>query len=113
MPADAKPRWITLLKAPYNFYHSRGAVSCIRETGEHMVPAALADDAVNRGYATEGRAKDSTTRSRKGKSPRKRKSATAKADAGTNLGSDAGMGGTGVSTPHRPGVRQPLADPAK
>lgn len=113
MPADAKPRWITLHKAPYDFYHSRGAVSCIRETGEHLVPAAMADDAVNRGYATEGKAKGSTTRSTKGKSPRKRKGAKAKADAAANPGSNASLAGTNLATDDRAPVRRAVDAAAK
>lgn len=118
-PAHQPPRRITLHKAPYNFEHSRSSVTCYSEPGEFLVPARVADDAVAKGYATEGWAGDSMTRTSKGGGRRKkratsqRKSATAKPDAGAVLGSDDGMGGTGVPAPDRPGLGQPLADSAE
>lgn len=118
MPADNPPRWITLHKVPYNFEHSRLSVTCYSETGEYLVPGRVADDAVAKGYATEGRLPERNTRTRKSGPPRRKatsaaKSATAKRDAGTNLGHDAGMGGTDLAAAHRAVVGKPVADSAE
>lgn len=119
MPAEAPPRRITIHKVPYDFEHSRISVTCYSEPGEYMVPARVADDAVAKGYATEGWESLTTTRTTKGgpkrakKATRARKSATAKPDAGADTGSDLGMGGTAVAAAHRAVVGQqpaPAAD---
>lgn len=66
MPADAKPRWITVRK-PFDYHWpGRSAVTTFRDTdlGEHYVKAEVADFAVDGGYATEGKV-DGSARSRK------------------------------------------------
>jgi hypothetical protein len=103
MPAG--PRRITI-HAPFNFERSRSSVTFYSATGEFFVPGDAADFAIANGYATEGWARGSTTRTSKGGTRRKkatgqRKSVKAKADAGTDTGSDAGMGGTAVAAAHR------------
>jgi hypothetical protein len=112
MPATKPPRRITLLKVPYNYeWPGRNAVTCTREPGEYLWKAEMADDAVAKGYAIEGWAADSTTRSSKGRSQRRRSSVTPKPDAATDMGSDAGMGGTAVAAAHRAVVgQQPASD---
>lgn len=117
MPAENPPRWITIHKVPYDFEHSRTSVTCYSQPGEFLVPARVADDAVAKGYASEGRLPELNTRSRKSGPARRRsatrakKSATTAIDgAGTNLGTGAGMGGTGVAAAHRAVAGQPLAD---
>lgn len=66
MPADAKPRWITVRK-PFDYRWASGAVTTWRDAdlGEHLVKAEVADFAVAGGYATEGKI-DGSARSRKG-----------------------------------------------
>lgn len=116
MPANAKPRWITFHKVPYNHPHSRSAVVCYSETGEFLVPARVADRAVAKGYATEGKAPDSTTRSVKGgpKRPTTRRPKRAKplGDAKTaDRGSNPKLVRTDRADHARPGVRIAV-DPA-
>jgi hypothetical protein len=113
MPANDSPRRITLHKAPFDFYHSRSSVTCYSQTGEFLVPARVADAAVSQGYATEGWARDSRTRTSKSGPARKRatspaKRAMPKADAATTTtdnGTDAGLAGEGLSADDRAGVR--------
>jgi hypothetical protein len=117
MPADNPPRRITITRAPFDFEHSRTSVTHYSATGEFLVPAKVADYAVGRGYATEGWASDSATRTVKS-GPRRRKATTpakkrtANADAGADTGSDAGMGGTSVDEAYRAVAGQQPADPA-
>jgi len=118
MPADSPPRRITIHKVPYDFYHSRTAVTCYSEPGEFLVPAKVADDAVAKGYATEGWARDSKTRTSKGGPKRKHttrraKSAKPKADAATNTRSKPGMGGAAVAAAHRAVTGRPVAPAAE
>ncbi len=97
------PRWITITKVPFDYrWPDRSAITAFTLPGEHHVKDEVADFAVARGYATEGRAEDSTTRSSKGgrkavgtrkrKSTAAKKTATAAIDGATpNLRPDAGM----------------------
>jgi hypothetical protein len=119
MPANDPPRRITITKAPFDFEHSRTSVTHYSATGEFLVPARVADFAVARGFATEGWASDSSTRTAKG-GPRRRKRATraggsAKpaADARSHARSDDAMGRTGVAAAHRAVAGQPVADSAE
>jgi hypothetical protein len=59
-------RWITV-RAPFNFTWPSRAVTHFADAdlGEHMVKDELADFAVKKGYATEGKL-DGSARSRKG-----------------------------------------------
>jgi hypothetical protein len=106
MPAADPPRRITITRVPFDFEHSRISVQQFTATGEFLLPARVADYAVARGYATEGWASDSKTRTSKG-GPRRRKATTAakartaKADAGADIQSDTGMGRADVSAAHR------------
>lgn len=107
MPADNPPRKITIVKAPFDFEHSRLSVTQYSATGEFLVPGRVADFAVAKGYATEGWASDSTTRTAKS-GPRRRKVATSKGKSAKPAShaaaverSDAGMDGTGVAAAHR------------
>lgn len=109
MPAENPPRWITIIKAPFDYYWpDRSAVTCFRETGEFFEKAEICDYAVANGYALEGRDSSSRTRSRKGKTSR-RKSAKPKTDAGPDKANDAGMGGTGVAADDRAGAGRAVA----
>lgn len=109
MPADSPPRRITIIKVPYNYeWPGRSAVSCIRETGEVLVKAEMADHAVANGYAIEGWSSLPAT---KGKT-RRRTSARKKADAGTLTGPNTGMGRAGVAADDSAGARQPVATAA-
>lgn len=113
MPADNRPRRITIIKAPYDYYFKdRSAVICFRETGEVLVKAEIADHATNNGYAIEGWGSDSKTRTRKGKSPARPKRATTKADADADVRQDARVGRTDLAADDRAGAGQPLASAA-
>lgn len=59
-------RWITITKAPFDFRWPNGAVSAVTENGEQNVKDELADFAIERGFATEGKPDGSTARSTKG-----------------------------------------------
>lgn len=113
MPAHNPPRWITVIKAPFNYYWpDRSAVSCVRETGETFEKAELCDYAVSNGYAIEGRGAGSKTRSRKGKSPARPKRVTAKRDAGPDKRYGAGMGRADLAADDSAGAGQPVAPAA-
>jgi hypothetical protein len=121
MPTHQPPRRITIHKVPYNFERSRASVTCYSKVGEYLVPAEVADDATAQGYATEGWASDSRTRTTKGGPRRRRapssgtsaaKSATTAANAATDNRSDAGMGGTHLAADDRASAGQPVAPAA-
>jgi hypothetical protein len=85
---DRNSRWITV-RAPFNFYWSHRAVTHFSDAdlGEHLVKNELADFAVEKGYASEGKL-DGSAKSRKGKTrraakPREAKPAATTADTGT------------------------------
>jgi hypothetical protein len=65
MPADAKPRWITV-RQRFDYTWPSRAVTHFSDAdlGEHLVKAELADFAVEKGYATEGKL-DGSAKSRK------------------------------------------------
>lgn len=67
------PRWINIIGAPFDYYWpDRSAVTHFSENGDFMVKDEVADFAVKRGLALEGK-KDGASRSLKGKTaPRKR-----------------------------------------
>jgi len=71
MPADAKPRWVTV-RAPFDYrWKGRDAITSFTEgdLGEHLLKAEVADFAVDGGYATEGKV-DGSAKSRKGRGKR-------------------------------------------
>lgn len=113
MPADNPPRWITIINAPFDYYWpDRSAVTAYRANGEFLVKAEVADYAVSKGYAVEGKPKASTARSSKGRSPRRRKSATPKADAAAPVtGPDTSLAGANLADDDRAPVRGAV-DPA-
>jgi hypothetical protein len=105
MPQDHRPRWITITKVPYDYrWPDRSAMTSFSMPGEYFVKAELADHAVTKGYATEGKATDSPTRSRKGKTSGKKatkatKTAKPAADAEppADTGSIASVGDAGAA----------------
>lgn len=82
-------RWITVT-SPFEYrWPDRSAITVFTQAnlGEHLVKDEIADFAVEREFATEGKAEGSTTRSTKSgpkavrsRSPRRRKAATKAAD---------------------------------
>lgn len=88
-------RWVTVRKDafPFNYRAPSGAwlnfkADELDDSGERFVPDDQADFIIARGYGKEGKAKNSTTRSRKGKTPRRKKAKVASnakpADTGSN-----------------------------
>lgn len=72
-------RWITV-RQPFNYHWpDRSAVTHFKEPGDQFVKDEVADFAVKKGYATEGKV-DGSSRSSKGGKPKVRK-ARAKKDA--------------------------------
>jgi hypothetical protein len=74
-------RWITVRK-PFDYHWpGRSAVTTFREEhlGDHFVKDEVADFAVSGGYATEGKA-DETSRSSKGKRAKNAKTADDRPD---------------------------------
>jgi hypothetical protein len=84
MAGQRDSRWITVRQS-FNFYWPSRAVTHFSEAdlGEHLVKNELADFAVAKGYATEGKL-DGSAKSRKGRrsKPRKDKPAATTADTG-------------------------------
>jgi hypothetical protein len=121
MPKDNPPRWITLRKVPYDYkWPGRNAVTNFKNAGEYLVKAELADDAVAKGHATEGKADGSEAKAFKGKRIRKPKKATTpakpatpKADAGPDKGQSAGMGGTDLAADDSASAGQSVAPAAE
>lgn len=64
MPAAAKPRWITICQ-PFDYRWHHAAVTAFRHMGPYFAKAEVADFAVGKGYATEGKA-DGAACSQKG-----------------------------------------------
>jgi hypothetical protein len=76
------PRWITITKAPFDYrWPTVTAMTHFSMNGEFFVKDEVADFAISKGYATEGKASGSTTKSVKGKATKPRKSAKPKSDA--------------------------------
>lgn len=75
-------RRITVHTVPFDYrWPDRSALTAFTEPGEYFVKDEVADFATAKGYATEGRAKGSTTRSVKGKVPKAAKRRKTVADA--------------------------------
>lgn len=92
-------RWIHIAK-PFNFHWpNRQAVTHFSadHLGDKFVKDEVADFAIAKGYATEGKA-DASSRSSKGKSARKGKPAAKAADSG----SDDAMAQPDMAVPDRP-----------
>ena len=116
MPADARPRWITVRKAFDYHWPGRSAVTAFRDPGEYMVKAEVADFAVDHGHATEGKADGSEARSRKGKTPRgKRAKAAAKGSAAAKAADnrrDDAVAEPDMAVPDRPDDGDAVAEDA-
>ena len=84
-------RWITIKESavPFDYkWPTATAITAFTAGGEHFVKDEVADFAIGKGYATEGKAKGSTTKSTKGKTTR-RKARNTNANAKTpDNGSD-------------------------
>jgi hypothetical protein len=64
------PRWITV-RTPFNYHGpDRSAVTHFKDPGDQFVKDEVADFAVAKGYATEGKV-DGSSRSRKGTGKRR------------------------------------------
>ena len=75
--AERSSRWITI-RTPFNYaWPGRQAVTHYAVPGEFMVKDEVADFAVAKGYATEGKV-DGSAKSRKGGSGRRVRKATRK-----------------------------------
>jgi hypothetical protein len=60
------PRWINIIKAPFDYrWPDRNAITAFTVTGDQLVKDEVADFAVGKGYAIEGKA-NATARSVKG-----------------------------------------------
>lgn len=124
MPADNKPRWITVRK-PFDYrWPDRSAMTAYTEAdlGEHYVKAEVADFAVAGGYASEGKLDGSEAKAPKVKRKRAKrpsstrtaapKPATPSADAAAaDNGSNAGMAGSDLAAADSAEVRGAV-DPA-
>lgn len=76
-------RWINITKAPFDYrWPDRPAITAYREAGDHFVKDEVADFAIGKGYATEGKA-NASSRSTKGKTRRRRKEASPASTADT------------------------------
>jgi hypothetical protein len=114
MPSDAKPRWITI-RQKFDYAWSRISISAFTP-GEHLVKAEVADYAVAKGYATEGKADGSEAKASKGKRERVKKPAkavTPAGNAGTDTGNDAGVGRAHLAADDRAGAGEPVAPAAE
>lgn len=103
MPADAKPRWITVRK-PFDYRWASGAITFFSQPGEQYVKGEVADFAVANGHATEGKADGSEARSKKGgkrKSRRPSRKETAPATT-ADVGSADGLGDQDIPADDRP-----------
>ncbi|MGJ0508930.1 MAG: hypothetical protein ACR652_17740 [Methylocystis sp.] len=102
--AARSSRWITV-RVPFDYRWSSGAITAFRaeHIGEHMVKDELADFAVARGYATEGKV-DGSARLRKGRKPKNRAKETAPAKT-AELGPAEGMVDADVPPADRPADR--------
>lgn len=96
-------RWITVTK-PFNFSFSRSAALHFAEhpqfpfPREEYVKDEVADFAVARGYATEGKARGSATKSRKGKTASPKRARTTRNAPSANRRSVASVGSADVPT---------------
>lgn len=82
-------RWITVRK-PFDYaWPGRQAVTHFADPGELMVKDEVADFAIDRGYATEGKV-DGSARSKKGGAKRVRRKKEAPAAANPQSGAQVG-----------------------
>lgn len=94
-------RWITVRQS-FDYYWSHRAVTHFSnaDLGEHLVKNEMADFAVEKGYATEGKL-DGSAKSRKGKRPRS-KSRKGKPPAKTaDIGAEPPVGDAGAADADR------------
>lgn len=65
-------RWITVKTVPFDYrWPDRSAITAFTTAGEYFVKDEVADFAIERGYASDGKTEGSTARSTKGKTPRR------------------------------------------
>lgn len=93
-------RWITV-RQPFDYYWPSRAVTHFSEgdLGEHLVKNEVADFAIEKGYATEGKV-DGSARSRKGRRPKRRPPAREKAPA-ANTGTEPPVANEGAADADR------------
>ena len=102
-------RWINVTKAPFDYrWPDRSAITAFTSTGDHFVKDELADFAVAKGYASEGKG-NPKSRSSKGGPKRVRRAKRETAPAKTaNVESAARVGNADVPaadrSADRPGV---------
>jgi hypothetical protein len=98
-------RWITV-RQRFDYRWPSGAITHFSDNdlGEHMVKAELADFAVEKGYATDGKA-DASARSEKGKRRRTKGKPAAKA---ADSGPDDAVAQPDMADADRPAGGQPL-----
>jgi len=96
------PRWINLIGAPFDYHWpDRSAVTHYSENGDFFVKDEVADYAVKRGLALEGKA-DAASRSRKGKTPARKRPTRGRA---SNARAVPPVGDKGVPAADRPAGR--------
>jgi len=104
-------RWITIIKAPFDYpWPDRSAITAFTATGEQFVKDEVADFAVRKGYALEGKA-NASARSVKGgvkRVTRRRKGARAAAKSRTG----APVGNAHAADANRAADRASVADDA-
>jgi len=112
--AERTARWITI-RQPFDYrWPGRSAITAYSRPGEFLVKGEVADFAVSRGFATEGKADGSEARSSKGRRTRRRKDAKATPDvAASDHGSNTGVDGAGLADHDRPDVQLPVDPHAK
>lgn len=100
-------RWITVRKR-FDYRWPSGAITAFRDAdlGEHMVKDELADFALAKGYATEGKV-DASARSSKGRGSRRSRKGKA-AEATADSGPDDGVAQPDMADPDRAAGGQPL-----
>lgn len=97
-------RWITIKDkaVPFDYrWPDRTAITAFTIAGEHFVKDEVADFAISQGFATEGKAEDSTTRSTKGKTTRRSSAKKAAKEPAVAATADNGPI-DGVAEPHLP-----------
>lgn len=109
-------RWITVRSAFDYRWPGRNAVTEFNTPGEFMVKDEVADFAIAKGFATEGKAEGSTTRSVKGKTRRRRAAKVAEKGAATVEASNAGpvppVADADAADADRAADRSPVDQPA-
>ena len=104
-------RWITIIKTPFDHRWPSGAITHYTKTGEFLVKDEVAERAVARGYAFEGKASDirSSKTAGAGRVRRARKEPAAAKTA--NIGGTAGVAAAHLPDDDRPAYGRGL-DPA-